>query len=209
MHRLHQRMSAIPLGHQLGSSQSPCYTRHDREAMEGEGGFLSWFICVPVDKCAQNVAFTCHKHGAEVVLGDIRRGDVTSRTFVPDARPPALIQAHSQAYVEHFGCVLGDGVPGYTFMAKMHKTPIGNRFLSLSFHNFMRPCALLCTQLMRALFPDMVPLWEGLGFPRGGFHCWVLQNSAEYMQTIDDYNYNASLTVLGHEVPPFLWQFDF
>ena len=92
-------------------------------------------------------------------------------------------------------------------MAKMHKVPIGNRFLSLSYHSFMRPVAVSCTQLMRALYPDMVTLWEQLDFPSGGFNCWVLKNSAQYMSTIDDYN--ASRTVTQHELAPFLWQFDF
>ena len=223
MHRLNLTLAQIPLGLQLGTHGSPVYPKSARHAMEGistnevagegddgegDAGLLRDFICLPVDKCSQNMAFTCYKHGAEIMMADLHRGGATNPTFVPSIFTPQQITNFMRSAVEHFAGVEGEPVlPVYTFMAKMHKTPIDNRFLSLSYHSFMRPAAMLCTQLMRALFPDTVTLWEQLDFPQGGFNCWVLKNSAQYIATLDDFN--ASRTLVQHQLMPSMWQFDF
>ena len=159
MNRLQVNMSGVSVGTRLGDPSSPVYSRAARDAMEGgEAGLLKAFICLPVDKCTQNLAFTCYKHGAEVMLRDLRRGGEVNPTFLPLARSPREIIHGLNATLDRFR-VVGEGVlPVYTFMAKMHKVPIGNRFLSLSYHSFMRPVAVSCTQLMRALYPNMVTL---------------------------------------------------
>ena len=111
MNRLEVNMSGVPEGTQLGDPSSPVYSHAARDAMEdGEAALLKAFICLPVlvDKCTQNLAFTCYKHGAEVMLGmlgDLHRGGKINPTFLPFSQSPGEVIHGSAATLDRFRVV--------------------------------------------------------------------------------------------------------
>ena len=205
MHHVQTSLFACTNGDRLGDHASPCYTEDDSNAMKA---LLQDFMCGPTDKCTQNLSFTCKKHAAELLFHDLNRGGAGNPTYIAQARSQSEIAHDLTVNLEAHGYLPDANVlPVYTFMPKMHKPTIGARFLSLSHQSVMRTAAVWCTAAMRALTQDMVEMWEELNFPPGGFNCWVLKDSAQFIPTIE--SYNGSRTLLQHEVPPFLWQFDF
>ena len=87
MGKLRLAMLDVPEDTPLGDSHSPIYRNADRKAMEGDGhaseGLLSKYVCLQVDKCTHNLAFTCNKHAAGFILGDLQRGGLQNPTFTP------------------------------------------------------------------------------------------------------------------------------
>ena len=157
------------------------------------------FVLVPIDKAANNVSFICKKHYANVIkreLGFIgervtRNGLTGSLTYDQvNVNPNQVINSHLME-VGKYGLEVEEEMrclPTMYWSPKLHKSPIGSRFIIASKLSTLKPllkdltCIFKLFQKQIESFNDKSRVWSGVS----GF--WVIQNSNSLIERIGKIN---------------------
>lgn len=168
--RIAAAVAALPDGTLLTPVGALPYSPSDRRLMSN---FLHKFVCTPMDKAADTFVFQCPKVYITDIMNDLKDGGTYE---VVDAHSDAL-QRSSEAFIARFGLELSplidislegiiamharfkamfgiqdsvthQSIPYYKLTRKMHKDPIGARYISSSENSSLLPiskglCGLL------------------------------------------------------------------
>ena len=156
------------------------------------------FVLVPIDKASNNIAFVCKQHYASVIkaeLGYLRRstrnGTSGSLTYelcnvgpedVVNQQVGELVKYNLQVD-EDFQCL-----PSMYWSPKLHKDPIGSRFIIASKQSSLKPllkdltCIFKLFQKQVESFNDKSRIWSGVS------GCWIIQNSNPVVDRIEKIN---------------------
>ena len=93
------------------------------------------YVLVPIDKAANNVAIVCKRYYVQVILKEIGILGEGNNTYVRTKRLTEEIIDENSCYAERLGFEIKDMekvLPTMYWTPKMHKTPIGSRFIIAS-----------------------------------------------------------------------------
>ncbi|KAK3241599.1 hypothetical protein CYMTET_48646 [Cymbomonas tetramitiformis] len=139
------------------------------------------FVITTVDKAAGNFCFVCKKHYMQKCLDELRHGvayEATERSADDiNAEGTALCRAHSITPQR------GPRIPHFHIRVKLHKSPVGYRFVAGANRATLTPVSKWLSVAFRALTADAEGLWKEVvsqipGVPRGR-GSWIIQDSAE------------------------------
>ena len=121
------------------------------------------FIIVPIDKASSNVAFICKRHYAEVILDELKfstkKRNAQNLDTYENAETPLndILRSHSYMLKKHNLSLEEDHnfLPCMYWMPKLHKVPIGNRFIIASSKCSLKPL-LKDTTIILKLFQNQI-----------------------------------------------------
>lgn len=93
------------------------------------------FVIVPIDKASNNIAIVCKKFYVEVLFKEIGKIGQENNTYTAVERLKKEIIFDNTLYQNHMGMEVNDKektLPSMYWLPKMHKTPIGSRFIIAS-----------------------------------------------------------------------------
>ena len=93
------------------------------------------FMLVPIDKASNNIAIICKRFYGKIILKEIGGLDVGNLTYTPSERVRDEIISENCEYTSKLGYSVSDEdkiLPVMYWIPKMHKTPIGHRFIVAS-----------------------------------------------------------------------------
>ena len=154
------------------------------------------FVIVPIDKAANNISFICKQHYAEVILSELKYNQILSNSSSSDTykyvtQPSAdIIKDHRNQLSAH-GLQLKEGMdclPSMYWIPKLHKVPVGNRFIIASPKCSLKPLLKDVTPILKLFqnqiksFHDKNRLWTNVS------NFWIIQNNTPVVERIDKIN---------------------
>ena len=169
------------------------------------------FILVPTDKAANNISFVCKQYYANCIKSELKyTGDrilrsavVDSQTYerINDILPTQIIDRHA-AELKKYGLEIKEEQKSLPLMygsPKLHKTPVGMRYIIASKTSSLKPllkdltCIFKLFQKQIESFNDKNRVWSGVS----GY--WVIQNSEPLIDRI----YKINKRKKAHSVMTF------
>ena len=125
--------------------------------------------------------------------------------------PTQLINSHS-TFLFHFGIPIdteSQDIPFYTAIAKMHKTPPDNRYISSSACSSVNVASVWLNRLFNALLPEIDKLSASVMKEAGmkaqrAHRSWILKNSVAAMPLLQVWNqlYSSASASASSAEPP-------
>ena len=154
------------------------------------------FVIVPIDKAANNIAFICKQHYAHVLSSEIKYYQILLEKSLTDKyefinRPCRnIVQEHVTKLSQH-ELELDEGMdcpPLMYWIPKIHKNPVGNRFIVASQKCSLKSLLKDITSILKLVqhqiksFHDKNRVWTGVS------NFWVIQNNAPVVERTDKIN---------------------
>ena len=117
--------------------------------------FQKQFVLVPADKASNNILIVCKKYYLDVVLKELDTCNGTSpQTYTPcGTHVENLITAH-QEFLHNQNIKIPTDMkqlPTFYWLSKMHKNPIGSRFIAASSACTTKPLSQLLTSSLKLI----------------------------------------------------------
>ena len=153
------------------------------------------FVIVPIDKATNNIAFVCKHFYAKVLVNELNfpnanNQNKTTYHQVNDLNKDQIIKEH-KAFLKQFKIELKhnmESLPSMYWIPKMHKTPIGFRFIIASPQCSLKKLAKDLTSIFR-LFYKKIERYHQKGKTWSGINkFWVIQNSKPIIQSVNKLN---------------------
>ena len=155
------------------------------------------FVIVPIDKAANNLAFICKQHYAEIIFSELNYSQILSTSSSSDTyefitkSSADIIQEHRNELAKH-KLELKEGMdclPLMYWIPKLHKNPVGNRFIIASPKCSLKTLLKDVTPILKLFqnqiksFHDKNRVWVGVS------NFWIIQNNAPVVERIDKINH--------------------
>ena len=150
------------------------------------------FVIVPIDKAANNVAFICKQHYAHVLVSELKYNSCNPVQSEDDTYE--LIKKYSSEIVNSHKATLSEYdlplkedmncLPSIYWIPKMHKTPVGERFIIASPKCSLKPLLKDITSILKLFqkqiesFHDKNRVWVGVS------NFWIIQNNKPVVDRI-------------------------
>ena len=154
------------------------------------------FVICPIDKAVNNVAFICKRFYVTVLLtemGIIGQGSETYQTI--DTLPPEIIQKLKNDLETKFKLKIQDVnlcLPVAYWLPKMHKNPIGYRFIIASKTCTNKELSKHVTSAFKLFHMALESYWDISKFHSGVNSFWVIQNNQPVVDAINKTNKRTS-----------------
>ena len=147
------------------------------------------FVLAPIDKAANNVAFICKKFYAETLLKEFGVVGNNSRTYqkVHDCKT-YIINKSLQDIKSKFSLMVNDKMkvlPTPYWLPKMHKTPIGSRFIIASKFCTVKELSKKVTAAFKLLYKAVECYHHKSQYFSGINSFWVIQNNSSVIDAIN------------------------
>ena len=167
----------------------------DPDAKQELDSLQSDFIIVPIDKASSNIAFICRRHYAEVIYNelDIASAQNPNSTYgITNTSSADIILSH-RTKLSNWDLELEEEMqclPNLYWIPKMHKTPVGERFIIASPKCSTKPLLKDATNILSLCqhnienFHNKNRIWTGIS------NFWVIQNNSPVTDRITKINKN-------------------
>ena len=151
----------------------------------------SKFVLVPIDKASNNVSIICKRFYIEVILkeiGVLGEGNTTYDTS--DLSKDEIIQSNIN-YTEKLKLVPSEkdnDLPGMYWIPKMHKNPIGKRFIIASKHCSTKQISSTVSLVFKKIFSQVENFHKNAKFLSNYNKFWVLQNCNPVLEALRHIN---------------------
>ena len=155
------------------------------------------FVIVPIDKAANNIAFICKQHYADTIFSELNYSQILSNNSPSDTyefitkSPSDIIQEHRSTLSKH-ELKMEEGMnclPSMYWIPKLHKNPVGNRFIIASPKCSLKALLKDVTPILKLFqnqiksFHDKNRVWTGVS------NFWIIQNNTPVVERIDKINH--------------------
>ena len=153
------------------------YLLSNKNCREYLENFQKHFVLVPADKTSNNVLIVCKKYYVDVVLKELDTCTGTSpQTYTPcSARAEDLVKEH-QHLLNRQNIKILDSMPNFYWLPKMHKNPIGSRFIAASSACTTKPLSQVLTSSLKLITNQYC---EGITWNTGVSCFWIIDNAAK------------------------------
>ena len=142
------------------------------------------FVIVPIDKAANNISFICKQHYASVIVSELKynpghtNNNDDTYELVNDSSS-GIVNRH-RTTLSQYGHQMKEGMnclPSIYWIPKMHKNPIGERFIIASPKCSLKPLLKDATSILKLFqkqiqsYHDKERIWKGVS------NFWVIQNN--------------------------------
>ena len=158
------------------------------------------FVIVPIDKATNNIAFICKKYYIERILKEIGLEGSPNATYSISDQTPDSINFTNSELCEQLYLKLPDSsvkLPAMYWIPKLHKTPIGARFIIASKSCSIKPISKAVSSVFKLIFKQIELFHAKSKFYSNYNLFWVIQNSRpviEKMKQINSRNKAKSIT---------------
>ena len=154
--------------------------------------FHKRFVLVPADKAGNNVLIVCKKYYIEVILKELDTCNGTSPlTYTPCTTHVGDLLA---AYVDFIN---GQNInvptalrnlPSFYWLPKMHKNPIGSRFIAASSACTTKPLSKLLIYSFKLVTKHFKQYCEGISRNTGINWFWIIDNAVDVLKKFKKLN---------------------
>ena len=175
-----------------GKNQRKKYVLSDLECKQYLEDFQKRFVLVPADKASNNILVVCKKYYLDVVLKELSTNNGTSpQTYAPCSdHVEHLIAEHEDFLTRQNIRIPTDmkQLPGFYWLPKMHKNPIGSRFIAASSACTTKPLSQLLTSSLKLITTHFKQYCEGI-VRNTGVNCfWIIDNATEVLKKLKKVN---------------------
>ena len=154
------------------------------------------FVIVPIDKAANNISFICKQHYASVIVSELKYNPDLSKNMnstyehVSELSSADIINSHRTVLSEN-GHQMKEGMdclPNMYWTPKMHKSPVGERFIIASPKCSLKPLLKDATSILKLFqkqiqsYHDQERIWKGVS------NFWVILNNQPVIDRISKIN---------------------
>ena len=160
----------------------------DRTIKHDLDQLLNVFVTVPIDKAQNNIAFVCKRLYAEILLNEL-----ASKTYEkcdPNSKMN-IISNHVDYQLSRKLKVEEEfkELPRIYWTPKMHKTPIGTRFIIGNPKSSLKPLTKSITTICKLFYKTSLSNYYNKGRYFSGInHLWIVQNNNKVLESIDKIN---------------------
>ena len=138
------------------------------------------FVLVPVDKASNNIAIICKRFYVEVILKEVGvLGNIGNLTYCNSEKGVDEIVSENVEYTERLGHTISDDdkvLPIMYWIPKMHKTPMGHRFIVASKICCTKKVSKSVSNVFKLIFGQVESFHRKAKFNSHYQKFWVLQN---------------------------------
>ena len=149
------------------------------------------YVLVPIDKAANNIAIVCKRYYVEVILNEIGIIGAGNSTYSKVERTEQEIVDENVRESEAFGFGVTDKekcLPSMYWIPKMHKTPIGHRFIIASKLCSTKQISKAVSNVFKLLFNQTQRYHSNAKYFKNFNIFWVLQNVEPVLEKINEIN---------------------
>ena len=143
------------------------------------------YVMVPVDKASNNVSFICKKFYIKKVLEE-----VDSSTYEKiDRNPNEILDELADKTKNKYGLDVDNGemmFPKIHMIPKMHKNPVGFRFIIASKKNPLKKTAKTLTKILKVVLETHKAYCRKIKLYTGINRMWICQNNTEIIQEMEN-----------------------
>ena len=175
-----------------GKNQRKKHVLSDLECKKYLEYFQKHFVLVPADKASNNVLVVCKKYYLDVVLKELSTKNGTSpQTYTPcGAHVDHLVAEHIEFLIKQNIRIPTDmkQLPAFYWLPKMHKNPIGSRFIAASSACTTKPLSQLLTSSLKLITIHFKQYCAGIARNTGVNCFWIINNAAEVLKKLKKLN---------------------
>ena len=136
-----------------------------REVSSALETLQSNFVIVPIDKASNNVAFICKRYYAKVLLKEfgLLDGTTTTTYSLINEDQTEILDFHKRHLKQHFKIEVNSNMmklPSAYWMPKMHKTPVGARFIIASKKCSIKDISKNISSVFKLFFRQLQNYWD-------------------------------------------------
>ena len=149
------------------------------------------YVLVPIDKAANNVAIICKRYYVEVILKEIGVIGADNNTYVKAERSAEEIIDENTCYANRLGFEVKDtekSLPIMYWTPKMHKTPVGARFIIASKLCSTKPISKAVSNIFKLVFNQTENFHTKAKYLSNYNKFWVLQNVDPVIDKLNQIN---------------------
>ena len=151
------------------------------------------FVIVPIDKASSNVAFVCKRFYAKILLTEMGLLSEPSDTYkrINNLTIPLCITKHEELLKNTFKIKVDKDfltLPTAYWIPKMHKTPLGFRFIIASKRCVNKLLSKHVTAMFKLFYEQIKLYHEKVKFFSGIKTFWVIQNNQPVLDGMNKIN---------------------
>ena len=146
------------------------------------------YVIVTIDKAANNFAFICKQFYINKLLSEVSN---TSPTYLHIDKDKELIIEENKKMCEKFGLNISEkqkSLPSMYWIPKMHKNPVGARFIVASKTCSTKPLTEVISNVFKMLYKHVEGFNNKSHFYSSFKKFWVVQNSFPIIKQLDSVN---------------------
>ena len=141
-----------------------------------------------MDKASNNILVVCKKYYLNVVLKELSTNNGTSpQTYAPCSNHMEHLIAEHEDFLTRQNIRIPTDMkqlPGFYWLPKMHKNPIGSRFIAASSACTTKPLSQLLTSSLKLITTHFKQYCEGIARNTGVNCFWIIDNAAEVLKKL-------------------------
>ena len=137
------------------------------------------YVIVPIDKASNNVSVICKKYYARVILEEIGKLGETNATYSETSKSKEEIISDDCLYADHLNLEIPEKhktLPIMYWTPKMHKDPIGKRFIVASKTCSNKILSKNISKIFKLIYNQIENFHKGAKFMSNYNLFWVLNN---------------------------------
>ena len=149
------------------------------------------FVIVPIDKASNNFAFVCKKYYVARLMKEVGIPDNSTPTYQLANRNKESIIQNNIEFCERYSLKVPDDnkiLPIMYWIPKMHKNPIGTRFIVASSKCSTKPLSKGVSRAFKLIFDQIQNFHEKSTFYSNYKKFWVVENSFPIIQKLNKIN---------------------
>ena len=154
--------------------------------------FQKSFVLIPADKASNNILIVCRKYYLDVVLKELDTSDGSSpQTYTCCSTPIENLVAEHKEFMDRQNLRIPEEMrqlPTFYWLPKMHKNPIGSRFIAASSACTTKPLSQLLTSCLKLVTQHFKEYCEGIARNTGVNCFWIIDNSVEVLRKLSKLN---------------------
>ena len=149
------------------------------------------YVIVPIDKASSNLAIICKKYYTEIILKELGVLGERNNTYVLVNTDDKNIIKKDKQYCQKLKIKQGEDnekLPIMYWTPKMHKNPVGKRFIVASKKCSLKPLAKIISSIFKMFYYQMENFHKSEKFLANYNQFWVLKNANPIIQIINNIN---------------------
>ncbi len=149
------------------------------------------YVIEPIDKDANNFAFICKKFYISRLLSELGVNGQPNTTYVRSDLSKSVLIERNKQFSSKFGITISEKqteLPAMYWIPKLHKSPVGARFIVASKHCSTKPLTEAISKVFKLIFSTINSFHEKSLFYSNYNRFWVVENSFPIIKKMDQIN---------------------
>ena len=150
------------------------------------------FVLAPIDKATNNVSFICKRFYAQILLKEFGMLGTPSKTYEKISNSlDSVITSTTKNIKDKFSLNTEESMkklPSAYWLPKMHKSPIGSRFIIASKECTTKKLSKLVTAAFKLVYKSIESYHKKVEFFSGIHSFWVIQNNLPVLKSLEKLN---------------------